>query len=145
MKRSLLASLVHAGWVIWRTVLLLNTLGLLAVAAYAAQASSEDGPGAMPFLMAGLLVVCLIGLTLVSGVNAVLWASAAGWPWPRRLALVLVVLLSSVVVFACVLYASDSNQQTPSWLGLMLFVAAIVGAHMLNSHAVRRYRRAARS
>jgi hypothetical protein len=140
MGRSGLASVAHAAWVIWRTVLLVNTLGLLAVAAYAAQASSDDAPGAMPLLMAGLLSMCVIGLTVVSGVNAVLWASAARWPWPRRLALVPVVLLLGVLVFALALYGSDFNRPARRWIGLLLFVAAILGAHLLNSHAVRRYR-----
>ena len=76
----------------------------------------------------------------MSGVNAVLSASAARWPWPRRLALAPVVLLMGVLVFAMALYGSDSNRPTLRWMGLLLFVAAIRGAHTLNLHAVRRYR-----
>ena len=78
------SAFARAGWAIWKALLLLNTTGLLAVALYAARVSPDDGPGATPLLMAGVLSLCVIVLALVSMVNAALWGSATAAPWWGR-------------------------------------------------------------
>ena len=130
----------RTAWAAWRGLLLLNTLGLLAVAAYAALASPEDGPGATPLLMAGLLSLCVIVLALVSAVDGALWARARRARWWFALALIVLAFVGAAVVFQLAVYASDPGEPTLRRIGLLLFPLSVLGAYALNSHAVRRYR-----
>jgi hypothetical protein len=135
------SAFARAAWAVWNTLLVVDVLGLLAVAVYAALASPDDGPGATPLLMAGLLSLCVIVLALVSAVNAVLWASAVGWSWWRRLVLVVLALVGAALVFVAAAHASDPGESSGvRWSGLMLFVLLALGAYFFNAHAVRRYR-----
>ena len=131
----------RAAWAAWKALLVVDVLGLLAVAVYAALASPDDGPGATPLLMAGLLSLCVIVLALVSAVNAVLWAGAVGWSWWRRLVLIALALVGAALVFVAAAYASDPGESSRvRWGGLMLFVLSALGAYVFNAHAIRRYR-----
>ena len=126
---------------IWHALLVLATLGLLAVAVYAAQDSPEDGPSATPFLMVGLLSLCLLALALISAVDAALWARATRLRWVWWLALVLLVLTSVPVLFVLVAHASDPNQTVLSRrTALVAYVVAVIAAYVLNRKALARWR-----
>jgi hypothetical protein len=114
---------------------------LLTVAIYAALASPNDGPGATPLIMAGLLSLCVIILALVSAVDAALWASAIRLAWWLRLVWIALALAGAAVVFQLAIYGSDPNEPLSRWLGLFLFVISVVAAHVLNTRAVNRYRK----
>ena len=120
---------------------MLNTLGLHTVAIYAALASPNDGPGATPLIMAGLLSLCVIILALVSAVDAALWASALRLAWWLRLVWIALALAGAAVVFKLAIYASDPGDPVSRRLGLFLFVISVVAAHVLNTRAVSRYRK----
>ena len=136
---------VRAGWLLWRGLLRLNTLGLLAVGVYTALASSDDGPSATPILMAGLLSLCAVVLALVSLVDAVLWACCAASGWWVRAGLIALAPASGVLVFVLLMQASDPAQAGwARWLWLSLFVLSVVAAHRLNMHAVGRFRHTGR-
>jgi hypothetical protein len=132
----------RAAWAAWNTLLVLDVLGLLTVAAYAALASPQDGPGATPLLMAGLLSLCVVVLAVVSAVAAALWARAAGWAWWRGLVLAALALLGAVLVFLMAVYASDPGEPSAiRWGALLLLVLSTLGACVFNVHAVWRFRR----
>ncbi len=121
---------------------MLATLGLLAVAVYAALDSPADGPSATPFLMVGLLSLCLLLLGLISVVDAALWASAARLRWWWRAALVLLVLACIPVLFALVAHAGDPDQGALSRrTALLAYVVAVLAAYVLNRQALLGWRR----
>ena len=132
---------MRAAWAVWHGLLLLDALGLLAVAIYAALVSPDAGPGATPLLMAGLLSLCVIVLALISAVNAALWASVARSAWWLRLALIVLSAVGVAVVFQLAVYASDPGDPMGRWVGLGLFSVSIPAAYALNRHAISRYRR----
>ena len=141
MNRSGAAGLVRAGWWLWRALLYLDTVGLLAVGLYTALASSSDGPSATPILMAGLLSLCAMVLAVVSLVDAVLWACRAQSGWWVRASMIALAPTSGVLVFVLLMHASDPAQAgSARWLWLTLFVLCVVAAHRLNTHAVGRFR-----
>jgi hypothetical protein len=127
-------------WGAWHAVLIFATVGLLAVIVYAAMGSPPEGPSAWPYLFTGLLILSFMALTLVSVVDAVLWATASGWTWWRRLALIPGVLVGGTIIFAIVLWVSDSTHHIVSSIGLLLCASSVLAAHVLNRHAVRRFR-----
>jgi hypothetical protein len=135
------SALARAAWAGWRALLLLNTLGLLAVAIYAALASPDDGPGATPLIMAGLLSLCVIILAIVSAVDAALWASAMKLRWWLRLLWIALALAGAAIVLQLAIYARDPVDPVLKWLGLLLFVISVLAAHALNTRAVSYYRK----
>ena len=133
---------MRAGSTVWNALLVAATAGLLAVAVYAAQDSTADGPSATPFLMVGVLSLCVLALALISIVDALLWAGAARLRWWWRVGLVLLVLASAPALFVLVAHAGDPNQTPLSRrTALLAYVVAVVAAHMLNRVALVRWRR----
>lgn len=128
-------------WAVWRALLWLATLGLLGVALYAASASSADGPSATPLLMAGLFSLCLMALTLISAIDVLLWASAAGVRWWWRPALVIAVLAGAVLMFELLSVASDPGESVATRrVMLSVYALSVLAALALNRTAVARYR-----
>jgi hypothetical protein len=130
----------RAGWAVWRAVLTLNTIALLSVAVYAAIQSSEDGPSATPLLMAGLLSLGVMILGVTSAVNALLWGAATHASWLRRLGAVFFGFAGAVIVLTLAIYASDYNDVSMRWVGLVLFPCSVIRIHVLNRRAVALYR-----
>jgi hypothetical protein len=129
-------------WALWHALLLFATVGLLATIVYIAAGAPPREPSAWPILFTGLLIWCLLVLIVISAVDAVLWATAQRWTWGRRLALVPAVLLGGTLLFALALWTTDSSNEAVAWIGLSLFTSCVLGAHLLNRYAVRRFRTA---
>jgi hypothetical protein len=132
--------LARIGWGLWHVILVIATLGLLGVVIYAWELSPDDGPGAGPLLMAGVLSLSMVLLVIVSAVDAVLWATAAGWPRWRRIVLVPVALILGLGAFMLALYTNDSADPFLNKVGLVLLAAVALIAHLLNRRAVKRFR-----
>jgi hypothetical protein len=120
---------------------MLNTLALLTVAVYAAVASPDDGPGATPLLMAGLLSLGVIILALTSAVNALLWGALHAHPWWCRLGWVFIGFAGALLVLQLALYASDHNNPTLRQVGLLLFPGSVTAAYVLNRRALAQCRK----
>jgi hypothetical protein len=128
---------------LWSASLMLVTFGLLAFAGYAASASSEDGPGATPLLMAGLLALCATTMALLSAVATARLIGDAGGRWWLRIAAVAAALVSPALLFPLAAYAGNPGEPVPTrCVTLALFVVCVVALFALNRIAIRSRRRA---
>ena len=123
-------------------MLVLVTVGLLVVAAYAATVSTDDGPGATPLLMAGLLVLCTIAMTVMSAVATALLARAAKARWWIRVVLVAAALVVPALLFPLAAYAGDPAESLLTRrVMLALFVAGVAALFALNRIGMAWHRR----
>lgn len=129
---------MRTAWKAWRALLVLDILGLLAVAVYVPFSWPADGPSATPLLMAGLLSLCVLLLALLSSINAALWARAGGMSWGITLGAVVLALAGTVVLLLLAVWATDPSHATLRWMWLLLFVLAVLGAFALNHRAIGR-------
>ena len=133
-------AVVRAAVWIWSTLSILASVGLLAVGAYVASASPTDGPSATPFLMLGLLVLCIAAMTVTSVVAAaVVGRGARVW---IRILLVALSLVLPWLLLPLVAAAGDPNESSPTrWTNMSLFVIGVLLLFAWNAVAVHRQRR----
>ena len=134
-------ALARAGARLWSVTLMLVSAGLLAVGMYAARASAEDGPGATPLLMAGLLAVCTTAMAVMSAVAMALLTGASKARWWMRLVLVMAGLVCPWLLFPLAASGGDPGESALTrTVSLSLFVAGVLALFALNRTAATRLR-----
>jgi hypothetical protein len=122
-------------------ILLLVSAGLLCVGVYAARASAQDGPGATPLLIAGLLALCTMAMAVMSAVAMALLTSAAKARWWIRLMLVTAGLVCPWLLFPLAAYGGDPGESTLTRVvSLSLFVGGVLTLFAVNMTAAARIR-----
>jgi hypothetical protein len=121
---------------------MLVSAGLLAVGVHAARASAEDGPGATPMLMAGLLALCTTAMAVMSAVAMGCLTGATKARWWIRLVLVMAGLVCPWLLLPLAAYGGDPGESALTrTVSLSLFIAGVLALFTLNWAAAARIRR----